>query len=220
MSSPNAKEHYSKWDRLRIYFHQKIFHSSRIQKLAAHLSKYVPNGGKILDLGCGDLSLIDCLNKKANFLCCIGADIWPLRSEIPEGCKYVEISTEEALPWIENAFDMVLLVDVLHHCEDKLSVLNEALRVGKCVLIKDHFESGSFSRQLLRFMDYVGNSAYGIPIPKYYFNHTRFEELLIAANAKMLYPVDQNVPLYGAVPIFGKKLKMLHFVAVVEKAVS
>lgn len=59
------------------------------------------------------------------------------------------------VPYPDASFDAVLFVDVLHHTADPHHLLKEATRVGKMILIKDHFRE-SFSADIrLRFMDLV-----------------------------------------------------------------
>jgi len=63
------------------------------------------------------------------------------------------------VPYPDASFDAVLFVDVLHHTADPHLLLKEATRVGKMILIKDHFRE-SFSADIrLRFMDWVANGS-------------------------------------------------------------
>ena len=49
-------------------------------------------------------------------------------------------------------------------------VLQKLSKSSKTIIIKDHFEHGFFSRQLLRFVDFYANYGYGVDVPKKYFN--------------------------------------------------
>lgn len=77
----------------------------------------------------------------------------------------------DRLPFPDDSFDCVLLVDVLHHAEDAEAVLREAARVArKSVIVKDHYwETDSQWRRLKR-SDYIGNAAYGIDLPYSYLS--------------------------------------------------
>ena len=56
-----------------------------------------------------------------------------------------------------------MIVDVLHHCNDPVSVLKECARVSKrWVLIKDHVSDSVYDEKILKFMDWVGNRAHGV----------------------------------------------------------
>lgn len=217
MSSPNAKDTYSAWDRLRIAFHRRLLHSKRIATLSERLVALVPDGAELLDLGCGDLTLAALIHQQRKLRRCVGADIWPLRSALPDGCSYVQIDAGQALPWDADAFDIVLLVDALHHCDDPAAVLREALRVGRRVIVKDHFEYGAATRLLLRTMDYVGNHAYGVSVPERYFTESGFLSLVESLDARLVCPVDRNLGLYGRFPLLGHTMNRINFIAQVER---
>lgn len=65
------------------------------------------------------------------------------------------------LPFSDDRFHLVTILDVLHHAEDPASVLSEAVRVlhpDGVIVIKDHVRRGAWSNQVLRWMDSVSNS--------------------------------------------------------------
>jgi SAM-dependent methyltransferase len=75
------------------------------------------------------------------------------------------------LPQGEGEFDVVLMVDVLHHTSDPGRLLREAIRVAaSCVVIKDHYRKGFAAGTTLRFMDWVGNRAHGVVLPYHYLS--------------------------------------------------
>jgi SAM-dependent methyltransferase len=178
VSSPNAKEHHSGWDRVRIGFHRRASHHHRIDVLVRALAPHVTAGGTLLDLGCGDLRVAEGLRRERGLARCVGADIWQPRVTPPAGLEYRQIESGAALPWDDGAFDVVTLVDTLHHSTDAEGLLREALRVGRRVLVKDHFEYGRASPTLLQVLDYLGNHAYGVPIPGRYFTRASFDRLV------------------------------------------
>ena len=92
-----------------------------------------------------------------------------------------------SLPFDEHAFDVVIFSDVLHHVPADLvsPLLKSAARVGRFVLIKDHFEYGWFSRNVLRAMDFVGNYGYGISVPEVYFSRDSFSATILDAGLRI-----------------------------------
>jgi SAM-dependent methyltransferase len=94
--------------------------------------------GYILDVGCGDAVFIWSGNPPPNVLC---TDI-----EI-YGHTHVRLDAH-MLPFRDNSFDTVLLMEVLEHVDDVEKALKEALRVAKeVVLVSYPFEDrGLFIR--------------------------------------------------------------------------
>jgi SAM-dependent methyltransferase len=80
------------------------------------------------------------------------------------------------LPFDDNSFDVVTIVDVLHHTEDPRGLLTEAKRVARDrVLIKDHYFENKIDKVMLKLIDYLGNRPYGIVLP---YNFLSLEEWL------------------------------------------
>lgn len=67
--------------------------------------------------------------------------------------------------------DIVLVIDILHHIgvDSAFKALKKLSKISNTLIIKDHFEYGFISRQLLRFVDFYANYSYGVTIPKKYF---------------------------------------------------
>jgi len=106
-----------------------------------------------------------------------------------------------SLPFDEHAFDVVIFSDVLHHVPACLvsPLLKSAARVGRFVLIKDHFEYGWFSRNILRAMDFVGNYGYGISVPEFYFSCDSFAATVREAGFH-INDMDIGINLYDHLP--------------------
>ena len=67
-----------------------------------------------------------------------------------------------------------MFCDVLHHAEEPVEIIREAVRVARhCVVIKDHLVQGLFARRTLRLMDFVGNAPHGIVLPYNYLDSCR-----------------------------------------------
>ncbi len=212
MSSPRARERYTVGERALIALHQTTAHGRRVRLLVDALAERVPRGATLLDLGCGDLGIADGLRQARALSRCVGADVWPARGATPAGCEYRQIALLGPLPWDARAFDVVLLADVLHHVERPDALLREALRVGARVLVKDHFEYGWPSRAVLRALDWLGNRAYGVPVPGRYFTPASFDDLVARLGARAR--IEPGLDLYGHWP-FGRLLvpARLHFIA-------
>lgn len=87
--------------------------------------------GSVLDIGCGDGLLLEYLKNKG--LAVKGIDISSVAVDICKkrglDCSHIDIT--ERLPFKDNSYDNVLLIDVLEHLFQPFEVLKEARRVSK-----------------------------------------------------------------------------------------
>ena len=65
------------------------------------------------------------------------------------------------LPFRDNSFDAVLLIDVLHHTEKQVKILQEAARVAKVVIIHEDVFNSKIQRRMTFLMDRVMNLQFG-----------------------------------------------------------
>jgi SAM-dependent methyltransferase len=139
----------------------------------------------------------------------------PELSETERWQKYLQFDGS-ALPFADQSIDVALFCDVLHHMPPDVQarMLQEAARVAKHIVIKDHFEYGLWSRTWLRAMDFVGNWAYGVTVPKRYFDCTSFATITEQVGLKYR-SLDVGIDLYRHIPIARHLLqKKWQFIAV------
>jgi 2-polyprenyl-3-methyl-5-hydroxy-6-metoxy-1,4-benzoquinol methylase len=80
-------------------------------------------------------------------------------------------------------YDFVVISDVLHHLDiDKQDEIKKIITLLKSksnyLIIKDHFQYGFLSNQILRFMDFFGNFFNKTKTPKRYYKKKEFEDLI------------------------------------------
>jgi SAM-dependent methyltransferase len=191
--------------------HDRFIFSRRTRVLADHLASVIPSDSHVLDVGCGDGTIDFLIRKRRLDVDIEGIDPLLRRTtHIP-----VRPFDGENIPCPDRSFDVVMFVDVLHHTADPKMLLREGTRVGKTVLIKDHFSEGFLADETLRLMDWVGNARHGVPLPYNYWSKSEwiaaFDELgLHSSTMKFklnLYPI----PLSW---IFDRSL---HFIALCER---
>lgn len=213
MSSPIAKPGKSAIDRALIAGHQRMSHGRRVNQLAGVFAGHIAaltdiprhEPIRILDVGCGDMSLVDEVAARLGSADVHCVDVHPCPAERlaadPRWQRY-SVFDGRRLQFDTAAFDVVMLSDVLHHVSpaDRVDLLTEAGRVGRWVIIKDHLEYGWLSRQTLRAMDFVGNYGYGVPVPDRYFTHDQLRTLIRSA-AMDVTRMDIGLDLYAHLPI-------------------
>ena len=87
----------------------------------------------------------------------------------------VEAFDGKNIPHDDASFDFVMFVDVLHHSDDPLHLLGEAVRVARqSLLIKDHLLTGFLAGPTLRLMDEVGNRRHGVALPYNYWTRQQW----------------------------------------------
>jgi SAM-dependent methyltransferase len=157
--------------------HEKLVFPRRVRVLADNLARLIPAGSRILDVGCGDGSIDRLILQERPDLTLEGIDVL-VRPESRISIRPFDGST---IPHPDGSFDIVMFVDVLHHTGDPRVLLREAARVGRVILIKDHFREGLWAGPTLRFMDWVGNAHHGVALPYNYWTRAQwtaaFEEL-------------------------------------------
>jgi SAM-dependent methyltransferase len=147
-------------------FHQRYALENRVRVLSDHLVDLIPPGARVLDVGCGDGLLTSLLQQRRTDLEVSGIDVLVR----PESHIPLKRFDGRVIPYEDASFDVVMFVDVLHHTEDPLILLREAVRVARrAIVIKDHTCNGVLASLTLRFMDRVGNARHGVALPYNYW---------------------------------------------------
>lgn len=158
--------------------HERWIVDRRARVLARHLDRLLPHESWILDVGCGDGRIDAFLAEDRGDLQIRGLevgrrhsprlrDIWPF-----DGVR---------IPLRSGSVDVVLLIDVLHHAEQPMMLLQECARVARMsVVVKDHLRKGFFAQSTLQFMDHIGNERHGVSLPCRYWNRAEWFDVFDA----------------------------------------
>ena len=193
--------------------HNTVVFNRRVRVLSGHLVRTIPQGGRVLDLGCGDGSVARALMDARSDLEVEGVDVL-LR---PRTLIPVTQFDGNVIPFESGSFDYVTIIDVLHHTNDPAAVLSEARRVARRgVVIKDHLLEGRGATATLRLMDWVGNRGHDVTLPFNYLTRTRWNEAFDRARLKVVTWNDK----LGLYPFPARLLfeRQLHFVALAAPA--
>jgi SAM-dependent methyltransferase len=121
------------------------------------------------------------------------------------------------IPHADKSFDTVIFIDVLHHTNDPMLLLKEAIRVArKCIIIKDHNREGFAADPLLRLMDWMGNAPNGVALPYNYWSPQQWRTAFDQLNLTIL-AYRSKLGLYPA-PVCWIFERSLHFVARLDLA--
>lgn len=214
-----------KFKEMLIRLHYKYSQNNRSVILANHIAEIIRNefdssqNIRILDFGCGDMYVAKCVHEIIPSTNWTGTDVRENWENEDLGFNYKKFENN-ILPFADNSFDIVLMNDVLHHIIDEEQALSvqECLRAGKTIIIKDVFEKGYFSRFILILMDIIGNWAYNVRIPKHYFSKKRFFQFCSENSINCDIKVSK-IALYNHLPFFIRLLSPpdLHFIAILRK---
>lgn len=124
-------------------------HKRKLDYLMAKIKPNLIGVNSVLDLGCGSGEI-------SRVLIDTGYDVTSVdvidKSKV-DGLKVIIYDGKELSVFADKKFDLVLLVTVLHHVKDFETVLKEAKRVGKKVMVIEDVYENSWEKFWTMFWD-------------------------------------------------------------------
>lgn len=193
--------------------HRKFVLGRRVTILAGHLCRFLPPNARVLDVGCGDGAIDTLIQSQRPDVSIEAIDVFVR----PSALIPVRLFDGTTIPYEARSFDVVMFVDVLHHVIDPLVVLREAVRVGKIIVIKDHFRDGFLAGFTLRLMDWVGNAYQGAVPPCSYWRERQWTDAFRSLGLEVR-ELTASLGLYPSAVawLFERRL---HFIAVIQPEV-
>jgi methionine biosynthesis protein MetW len=101
------------------------------------IASLVPQGSRVLDLGCGDGAMLDYLHHARG---CTGygveLDDANVLACVRRGVNVLQLNLDQGLAVFEDAsFDVVLQIDTLQHLRNAETMLRETARVGRVGIV-------------------------------------------------------------------------------------
>lgn len=187
--------------------HNALVFNRRVEVLAQHLAALLPADAKVLDMGCGDGSIARRIMDLRPDVTISGVDVFVRpHTHIP-----VTVFDGKILPFEAASFDVVTIVDVLHHTHNPGELLAEAARVARqSVVLKDHLADDFLAQPTLRLMDWVGNRGHDVVLPYNYLPRAVWNEHIDSAGL-VIADWQQKLDLYPfpASILFERGLHMI-----------
>jgi SAM-dependent methyltransferase len=207
LASDNGSPTPSPFDRMVGAFHSRAVFGRRSRKIVSELVSALPSG-TVLDVGCGDGTIAAAVGAQRSDIRITGLDVL-VRTDTKIPVAYFD---GNVLPTGNKSVDTVMFIDVLHHTDDPMVLLREAVRVARtAIVIKDHLSDDVLAFPTLRFMDWVGNAHVGVRLPYNYWARERWSRAFAELGVR---PVDWRGRL-GLYPFPASLFfdRGLHFVA-------
>ncbi|KAF1046636.1 methionine biosynthesis protein MetW [Xylophilus sp.] len=106
-------------------------------QLQQTIARLVPQGSRVLDLGCGNGALLDLLQRERG---CTGYGVEIADDNVlacvRRGVNVIQLNLDEGLGMFgDGAFDVVLQIDTLQHLRNAEVMLRETARVGRTGIV-------------------------------------------------------------------------------------
>jgi methionine biosynthesis protein MetW len=101
------------------------------------IARLVPQGSRVLDLGCGDGAMLDHLVRERG---CTGYGVEiadaNVQACVARGVNVIQLNLDEGLAMFgDTSFDVVLQIDTLQHLRNAEVMLRETARVGRTGIV-------------------------------------------------------------------------------------
>ena len=140
-----------------------------------------------LDFGTGSMLVVSELHSSGVISSYCGLDTYAAEDDAFKESdfykRYVQLNhLEDVLSF--TGYDIAIASDTLHHLDwiEIPRALEYLCSIAKFVIVKDMFEYGQITRQVLRLSDWFGNSPFEVNVPSRYLTPQHWDEILQKLN--------------------------------------
>lgn len=171
------------------------FRDAQRHNLIAVMKPFLPaEPAKILDVGTGDGEFAWMIQQAIPTITMHGVEV------IERGKPFIPITLYDGhrLPFVDNSFDFVTIINMLHHTADPKETLKEAIRVSrKGIIIKEHYADNWFDYATLTAMEYLNPNARKLmEMPLRFYTQKEWNEIFKSMDLVCEGEVDRFVS-YG-----------------------
>ena len=190
-------------------------YAARLRELVRQIVPHLREGDRVLDVGCGygafGRAILDADG------CPPGIDVRGLE-RVKRGDELIEVDAYDgtAIPYEDEAFDVVILADVLHHEADPARLIADCARISRRLLvIKDHQRRGPLAWPRIALIDWAANAPYGVPCLYRYNTPAEWT----ASHEQHGFTVETELTSMRLYPplvnlVFGRRLQYMAFLRV------
>ena len=126
---------------------------NRASKVFSQVEPFIEEGSTVLDLGCGSGKVGELISLKKGCHVALADVIDWNETDLP----FFKFNGKHML-FQDGEIDHVLLLTVLHHCDDPVQVMKEALRMAdKSVIVIESVHFNRLHKELNKFLDWFFN---------------------------------------------------------------
>lgn len=131
----------------------------RARKIANNMTGFIPAKSRVLDIGSGSGNVAKEISLKtgANLILLDVID-WNI-TDLP-----FSLFNGEKIPFKDKEFDIALLFDVIHHSENEETLIKEALRTAKKVIVLEEIHDNFLLKIWANIMDNFQWIMFGMPL--------------------------------------------------------
>jgi ubiquinone/menaquinone biosynthesis C-methylase UbiE len=111
------------------YFDSFTYSRRKLEQVLAHYLDTLPDGARLLDVGCGTGNLLERLGGRFECAGCDPAEEMLRRAHTRNPGVELKVAAAEALPFEDGRFDAVLCIEVVRYLADPGPALRELARV-------------------------------------------------------------------------------------------